>query len=63
MSLLQTKRLPLAEAERLAQRVRAELAPWCSSAAKTARVIASEEEADIFKALGLDFIPPERREK
>lgn len=34
-----------------------------ASAAKTARVIASEEEADIFKALGLDFIPPERREK
>lgn len=28
-----------------------------------AQVIASAEEADIFRALGLDFIPPERRER
>ncbi|QQE10167.1 DNA polymerase/3'-5' exonuclease PolX [Planctomycetota bacterium] len=29
---------------------------------KTEKVIASETEADVYKALGLDFIPPELRE-
>jgi DNA polymerase/3'-5' exonuclease PolX len=30
---------------------------------KTSRVIASEEERDIFAALKLEFIPPEKRER
>lgn len=32
-------------------------------ASKTSRVIAATEEAEIFSALGLEFIPPERRER
>ncbi len=33
------------------------------NAGKLSRVLASEEEADIFRVLDLDFIPPERRER